>query len=382
MYSQQESSDLQLNALPAFDKDISQLSTQHIKALSISSEISYPECISLLDNTNESFKHQFIAALIKHRAYSENKNESIKQIHSTYTSLLPEAKLLWMVLLVSAESTVSEIPVCVVLFPVEIFFLKIRSFSKNISSDNCCDTSLFPDFSYLRSILPNDILSTTLGPCHAYIDVKVKISNGSETLTILFNNMEMADLFISYLNEFYSITPLYKLHPFTNKTLMFEDIHAGLSLSHVSFKRDILFSQRVLVSKILHKCHYGILHYVFITSSHVVLVEERLHIPQVVGLDTTAQPRFHICALVSVHTNIKEIHLKDIDENNSSKDDGDETTMRQDLLVENRHLEVLYKCGSWLIIEFESGVILYLKFFALKQRNEFMEAFLCARSQR
>lgn len=380
---QQESSDLQLHTVPVCEND-SPLSSDHIKTVTVSSEISYPECVSLLDNTNENFRHQFIAALIKHRAYSASKNESIKEIHSTYSSLLSEAKLIWLVILTSQESSVYEIPACVVMFSSEIILMKVRSFSTNVSSDTCCDASLFPDFSYLKCLLQNDIVSITVGPCSAYTNMKVKYYENIDTLTFLFNNTDMADLFVETCSKFYNITPIYMVHPFMNNTLMFQDIHARLPLSNISFENQILYNQRILVSKVLHKCHYGILHYVFITPSHIVLVEERLHIPQVVGLDTTVQPQFHICALVSVHTNIKQIHLKDIDDEfgNVKISEAEHSQLKQNTLIENKHLEMLYKCGSWLIIEFESGVILCFKFFSLKQRNEFLESFLCARSQR
>lgn len=385
LHNKPESSDLQLHTVPIFEKD-SQLSSHHIKTLAVTSEIAYPECISLLDNTNENFRHQFLRALIKHRAYSSSENESIQQIHSTYSSLLSEAKLVWLVLLVFQESSVYEIPICLIMFKAEMILLKVTSFSKNISSDSCCDSLLFPDFSYLRSLLPVLILSVTIGPCNAYASVKIREAGSAEALIFLFNNADMTDLFIEYCIKFYNIVPVHMQHPFANNALKFEEIHARLPLTNISFQSQILFNQRVLVSKVLHKCHFGILHYVFITPSHIVLVEERLHIPQVVGLDTTVQPQFHICALVNVHTNIKQIKdLKDIDD----ETDGDtklceteQAYYKQNAASENKRLEVLYKCGSWLIIEFESGVILYLKFFFLKQRNEFLEAFLFARSQK
>lgn len=339
----------------------------------------------MLDNTNENFRHQFISTLIKHRAYSESTNESIKEIHNSYSSLLPEAKLVWLVLLISHESSVSEVPICLVMFCSEIILLKVRSFPKNISSNSSCDASLFPEFSYLKCVLPSNILSFTLGPCSAYANMKIKDEESTENLTFLFNNINMTNLFIEYFYKLYNITPVYMLHPFMNNALLFQDIHARLPLTDISFQNQILFSQRVLVSKVLHKCHYGILHYVFITPSHIVLIEERLHVPEIVGLDTTVEPQFHVCALVSVHTNIKQIHLKNDDDDKTGEIQQSETEcshFKQSDLVENKHLEILYKCGSWLIIEFESGVILYLNFFSLPQRNEFLDAFLCARNQR
>lgn len=359
------------------------MSPQHIASYTISTEISYPECISLLDANNETFKHQFISALIKHRAYSDSRNETINQIHSTYSSLLPEAKLIWMVLFISKENSVCEIPVCLVMFKSELVLLRVKSFSKSTSSDGCCDTSLSPDLSYFKCILPCDILSIILGPCQAYTHVKIKSEENVEILIFLCNHVDMGNLFIRYCDKFYSITPVHMQHPFTNNVINFHNIHSRLS--NISFQNHILYNQRVLVSKILHKCHFGLLHYIFITPSHIILLEERLCMPEVIGVESNVQPQFQVCAVVNVHTNIKQIHLKDIDIEESNAihcDEPQQLHLKPESLVANKQLEVLYKCGSWLLIEFESGVLLCLKFFSLKQRNEFLDAFLCARSQK
>ncbi|XP_054715107.1 nischarin-like [Uloborus diversus] len=383
--NQSGSSDVQLHSRLISDNP----STENRAELwMISAELSFPEWLLALDSSHIVLKQQLMSALNEKRSDSCCDDRTIS-----------EADLVWAVQLVARESYVREIPVCILLLKSEIVLLKIRSFTENALFGS---PTKIPELTYQSAISALDIASVGVGPCNAYVELKLKMSCSSESLIFLLTNSETTQELLSYFRRLYNIVSSQKRNPFLSKSLMFQNIHSSSAVLNASVRSQIIFGQRVLVSKALHKCHYGILHYVFVTPSHVVLIEERLHIPQIIGLDTTVQPQFHVCALVNVHTNINQIHLKDVDNvmnscsqtplnGMSAEIPTEQTGLNQtssarkasvDALLENKHWEILYRSGSWLVVEFESGVLLHLNFSNLKQRNEFMDAFLCARSQK
>ncbi|XP_035207818.1 uncharacterized protein LOC118182556 isoform X2 [Stegodyphus dumicola] len=381
------SKDMQLHIVHIRNKSFSELEPHTIMQYAVSAELCYPEWW-LSDSSNEKFNSILMSILQKDRP---DLFEGIKGAVAEATSksfMFPETDILWVVGILYQESSVYEIPVCVLLCDKEMLLLKLKSFQKNAKlPKKGLDNECSPDISYLRSVLPSHVSSVAIGPCSAYIELKLNESSSSQNLIFLMTNEETAALFIANCKRLFNLTPVYKPNPFANKVIAFENIHTAFPLSNMTVQNQIIFGQRILLSKTLHKSHYGILHYVFVTLSHILLVEERLHIPQVIGLDVTAQPQFHVCAVVNVQTNIKQIHLKDVDyesdlECNSDFNSTEESNVQYESPVENKHFEILYKCGSWLFLEFESGVFLYLKFSNFKKRNEFLDAFLCARSQR
>ncbi|GFQ91919.1 nischarin [Trichonephila clavata] len=371
-------SDTQLHNVFSFDKNLDKLTPELIKTSTVSFEMAYPECMIFLDSSNDIFKEQFLTPPVQNRILNDMGKNSAK--------IICEAKVLWVVALQYNESSVYETAVCLVLLPTEIVFLKLKKITLESHEEMSCVSKFKPELIFSRSVLPQDILSLNIGPCNAYIELKIKDNCRLENLTILTMDKDATCLFHLECFRLYNIEPVYKLNPFANNVFDINLVDSSLSLSKISVEKQIIFSQRVCVSKTFHKCQHGILHYIFVTPSHVVLVEERLNYSQLVGLDITMKPQFQICALVNVHTNIKQIHLKDIDfESGIEMQDNvcfEQASRNDHSLPENEELHILYKCGSWLIMEFESSVLLYLNFFTLKQRTEFLDVFLSTRSQR
>ncbi|GFS92682.1 nischarin [Nephila pilipes] len=371
-------SDTHLQNVFSFDKNLEKLTPELIKTSTISLEMIYPECLLFLDSGNDVFKQKFLSPSLQKGV--------LNNLDKVSTKIISEAKVLWIIALQHNESSVYETPVCLVLLPTEIVFLKLKKFTCESQEEVSCVSKFNPELLYSRSILPQDILSLNIGPCNAYIELKLKINGRFESMTILTMDKDATCLFSAECFRLYNIEPVYKLNPFANNIFDIEMVDSGLSLSKTSVEKQIIFSQRVCVSKAFHKCQQEVLHYIFVTPSHVVLVEERLYYPQIVELDITIKPQFQVCALVNVHTNIKQIHLKDIDLESESELQNnacfEPETRVGSSLPENEELHILYKCGSWLIIEFESNVLLYLNFSTLKQRTEFLDVFLSTRSQR
>lgn len=362
--------------MSSLDKSSGKITSKVLKSITVSNEISYPEWLTFLDSSNHDFKQELVTTYLLGKGYIEFEN---------ITSVtLSDAKVFWVVLLNNYESTICEIPVCMLMLKSGIILLKLTKVkTEELCEKNDYTSKNYPEFLFLRYILSSNIFSICLGPCNAYIELKVRSNVDSELLTVLINQ-DNANIFVTEFQSLYSPELLQKLNPFVNSTFNVENINIDLSKSSVS--KQILFGQRVCVSKALHQCQHGILHYIFVTPSHVLLVEERLHSPQIIELDITVKPQFKVCALVSVHTNIKQIHLKDtVSETDYERTDSEpskEVQIKSDFRPENEELGILYTYGSWLILEFESNILLCLNFSNLKQRNEFLNAFLGARSQR
>ncbi|KAG8193336.1 hypothetical protein JTE90_022966 [Oedothorax gibbosus] len=336
------------------------LSPQVCNAITFSNEISYPEwLINHFDSDNEEFKTDLLC---------KRENDPIDLEHSTQIELL-HARVLWVVLVKTTECSRSEIPVCMLVLNTGFMLFQLKK---------CENREEFPDFQHLRTIFVANVVSIFLGPCSAYIEFEVRSGNGTELLTMLLNQVS-ANMSVSEVQTLYRFNLLQKYNPFLNSTLNLENIDFDVPKSMIS--RQFIFGQRVCVSKVLHKCEHDVLHYIFITSSHLLLVEEKLHNPKPAEkllsklISTTVKPQFKVCTLISVHTNIKQIHLKDID----CDKDYDST----DVEFYNKEIQsLLYASGCWLILEFEPNTVLCVNFYNCKQRNEFLNAFLGARKQR
>ncbi|CAL1271006.1 unnamed protein product [Larinioides sclopetarius] len=370
--------DIQFHTIYSLNKNADKFTAELIRKFSISFEMSYPECLMFFDSGNQDFKQQLFATTLRDNILSDNRE--------ILSEAISESKIFWVIVIQNNDCSLCEIPICLVLLENEIVFLKLHKVVYEVQEEVNYISKVDPELVYERSFKSDDILSLSIGPYSAYVELKVKFEGRSENITILTVNQDATNMFVAESSRLYNIEATCKPNPFANSMLDIEKVDSSLPISKISVEKQVIFSQRVRVSKAFHKSQRGILHYIFVTPSHVVLMEERLHYPQVVELDITIKPQFQVCAIVSVHTNIKQIHLKDIDlesdcesHNSAFSEQEKEIT---NLLPENEELGILNKCGSWLILEFESCILLYLNFFSLKQRTEFLDAFLGARSQR
>ncbi|XP_042897768.1 uncharacterized protein [Parasteatoda tepidariorum] len=373
---------LQYGSMFVGNKSPNVATSQTVERFTSSMEISYPDWLLSLDASVFQIEQQLVG-----QQFPDTSDSVFNHSNRDCSTLIKTSKLLWVVLL-NLKDLVSEIPICILMRHDEIVFLELKKISKNSSSlEN--NHNLTPEFLFIRSILPADIVSLSVGPCDAYTEIKVKSNhNNHENIIVLMMDIDTTDAFVSECHNLYNIMPVYKLNPFAKKMLELEIMSSNFSLTDVSVQKQILFGQRVCVSKVLHKCQHGILHYVFVTPSHVILVEERLHILSSMMQETSdsiSQPQFQVCSLVNVHSNVKQIHLKDFPEesdNSNNLSQSNNQTVKSNIFYVEDNLDILYKCGSWLIIEFDSNSSLYLNFFSLKQRNQFLDTFLCVRNQR
>ncbi|KAF8784715.1 Nischarin like protein [Argiope bruennichi] len=350
--------DVQLQTIYSLDKNSSNLTAESIRKYQIS--------------------HKLFDTILRGSTLNGKRKISIENIS--------EAKVFWVIVLQNNDSSLCEMPICLLLLQSEIVFLKLHKLVQEMHEEFYSLSKVNPELVYERSIKPDDILSLSIGTYKAYVELKVKFQGRSENITILTLKKNTTNMLVKESSHLYKIESTYKSNPFANSMLDIEKVDSNFPVSKISVEKQIIFCQRVRVSKAFHKSQRGILHYIFVTPSHIVLMEERLHYPQVVELDITIKPQFQVCSTVSVHTNIKQIHLKDIDFESDCEPHNTAISEQENeianLLPENEDLSTLNKCGFWLILEFESHVLLYLNFFSLKKRTEILDAFLGARSQR
>lgn len=356
----------------------------------VSSEICLPEWLLSLDSSSQSLQ-QYIQYLIQEKIVavlpsSETQTESIKE-NALCVSQLQE--LVWSIVAMNHGASVSNIPICALLFSARIVLLKLESL-KNVSNSQEALSTVpgFPKLCYMQTLSPMNILGVNIGPRKAYIELQIGSVGGMQLYVFFMPSVTVAEKFIGIVENTYNLSCVDKQSPFIQEILALEELQSCPLLIENSVQRQILFCRRILMSESSLGCSsLGAIHYIAVTPSHILLVEEQLSFTPVSGLDSIMYPSFQVCMVVSVRTNIQNIHLKDetgainnesvaLESFASSEEGGDGSASKST----EKSLGELHRCGPWLFMEFESGGSLCVRFLNSVDRNDFLGAFLCVRS--
>ncbi|GIX85021.1 nischarin [Caerostris extrusa] len=217
----------------SFQKISDKFTSESIKTLPSSYQISYPEFLMFLDTGNQEFKEHLLTVSLQ-----KDITNDIEQIS---TKMIAEAEVFWVVTFQHNECSVREIPVCVLLFQTKIIFLQLKKFTTALHMEISYFSKFYPELVYLRCIKPQEILALNVGSCNAFIQLRIKIHNTYENIVILTMNKDTTIGFVSECLHLYNIDSTCTKNPFTNNLLDIEKIDASLLLSKISVEKQIIF---------------------------------------------------------------------------------------------------------------------------------------------
>lgn len=303
-----------------------------------------PNWLNKLDISNSKFIENLKTILF---------NESTKYLCNHTINFIS-----WIIMM----SRSKNIPSCLVLTSHSILLMKIKSISKVILIGGKRQEK-WPVVSHLLTILPSEILSVVIGPCNAYIEIQVGSVGGVQVYTLMTSGQELVNMFVNKLSIF-DIKTKKKYASLEFETAVAHGLQL-FPLNENETMKDMLYCHRIL--KLHCSGHENAIHYLALTQSHLLTVEELTNMCSICDLKAT----FHICAAINIRTNITRVLMKD--HGSSQVIFGERSDNSEDLLE-------LYTCGFWLLIDFETQDLFHMRFLNQRERNNFLEVFMNIRS--